>query len=188
MNAKRLSEALLAAALLGCGAAQAQQQIEVTVRPAQQSAEERVANEVKEKQLRKAAEERLAADESARIAAKSPRALLARARTIYVESDTSYFEEVQLQTELRKRDEFEAWQAVIVDGYESRNVADLIIEIDRPLFTFTFTYKLTDRATGVILATGKVSAFDGNAAAPKLAARIVEEMRKARGESKEKKK
>ncbi len=75
----------------------------------------------------------------------------------------------------------------IVDGYDKRNVSDLLIEIDRPLFTYTFTYKITDRSTGIILATGKTTAFDGNAAAPKLAGRIIEEIRKARGETKDKK-
>ena len=95
---------------------------------------------------------------------------------------------MQVQNELRKRDELEAWQMVIVDGYERRSVADILVEIDRPLFTFTFTYEIIDRASGIVLATGKVTAVDGNAAAPKLAARVVEEMRKARGESKSKKK
>ena len=189
MNTKRLATALTfaAAALAACGAARAQQRVDVTVRPAQ-SVEERVADELKEKQLRKAGEERLAAEESARLAEKSPRALLARARTAYVYSDTSYFEEVQLQNELRKRDEFEAWQMVIVDGHQGSSVADILVEIDRPLFTFTFTYEIMDRATGVVLATGKVTAVDGNAAAPKLAARIIEEMKKARGASEAKKK
>ena len=194
MSTKRFAEAFaLALAFVvpaSCSAARAQtgpQQVTVTVRPAQ-SPEERVADEVKEKQLRKAAEEKLAAEESARLAESSPRALLARARTLYVDSSTSYFEPVQLQNALRKRDEVEAWQMMILDGYDKRNVADLFIDIDRPLFTFTFTYKLTDRSTGVLLATGKVTAFDGNAAAPKLAGRIVEEIRKARGTSKEKKK
>lgn len=155
-------------------------QIEVVVRPAQ-SVEERVADEVKERQLRKAAEERLAAEESARLAAASPRALLGRARTLYVESNTSYFEPVQLQNALRKRDELEAWEVVILDGHDKRGVADLLVEVDRPLFTFTFTYKVTDRATGVLLAAGKVTAIDGEAAAPKLAERVVGEMGKARG-------
>lgn len=190
MNTKRLATALAfaAAALAACGAASAQQQqIDVTVRPAQ-SVEERVADDLKEKQLRKAAEEKLAAEESVRLAEKSPRALLARARTAYVYSDTSYFEEVQLQNELRKRDEFEAWQMVIVDGHKGSSFADILVEIDRPLFTFTFTYKIMDRVTGIMLATGKVTAVDGNAAAPKLAARIIEEMKKARGASEAKKK
>ena len=190
MDTKRLLKALVAAALLGCGAAHGQtppQQIEVTVRPSQ-SVEQRVADEMKEKELRKAAEERLAAERSARLAEQSPRALLARARTVYVYSGTSYFEEAQLQNELRKRDELEAWQMVIVDGHQASNVADIFVEIDRPLFTFTFTYEIMDRATGIVLSTGKVTAFDGNAAAPKLAGKIVEEIRKARGETKPKKK
>lgn len=79
------------------------------------------------------------------------------------------------------------WQLAIVDGWPNRNVADVNIDIDRPLFTYTFTYKITDRATGIVLATGKVTAFDGNEAAPKLAEKIIEEMRNARGEAKPKK-
>ena len=38
----------------------------------------------------------------------------------------------------------------------------------------------------MLRATGKVNAMDSNAAAPMLAARIVEEIRKARGETKKK--
>ena len=70
---------------------------------------------------------------------------------------------------------------------EKGNIADIHIDIDRPLFTYTFTYKVTHRSTGIILATGKVTAFDGNAAAPKLADRIIEEIRNAKGEVKPKK-
>lgn len=175
--------ALLAFMLAARGAAFGQEgarQVTVTVRPAQ-TVEERVADEAKEKQLRKAAEERRAAEESARIAATSPGALLAGARTVYVVSGTSYFEPAQLQNALRKRPEWEEWQMAIIDAYDRREVADLFVTIDRPLFTFTFTYQVTHRATGVLLAAGKVTAFDGNAAAPQLAARVVGEMKKARG-------
>jgi len=161
-----------------------QQTINVTVRPAQ-TAEERVADEIKAKELRKAAEEKLAAEESARIAALSPKALLSSARTIYIESNTSFFEPVQMQNALRKREEFKRWQMAIVDGWDKRNIADTIVEIDRPLFTYTFTYKIADRRTGVILATGKITAFDGNAAAPKLAERIIDEIRNSRAEKSE---
>jgi hypothetical protein len=166
--------------------AQSTQNINVTVRPSQ-TVEQRVADDMKEKELRRAAEEKLAAAESERIAENSPKALLKRARTFYVESRTSYFEPVQLQNELRKRDEFDRWGMAIVDGWGKREFADVLVEVDRPLFTYTFTYKITARDTGVLLATGKLTAFDGNAAAPKLADRIVEEIKKARGETKEKK-
>lgn len=161
----------------------AEQNINVTIRPSQ-TVEEKVANEIKEKELKKAAEEKLAAAEAARIAETSPKEILRRARVVYVDSSTTFFEEEQLQNALRKRKEFDTWQLAIVDGYDKRNIADVIIDIDRPLFTYTFTYKITARSTGIVLAMGKVTAFDGNFAAPEIAKRIIEEMKVARGESK----
>lgn len=162
------------------------QTILVKVAPAT-TVEERVANEAKEKALRKAAEANAAAEESAKIAATNPRKLLSRAHVLFIHSDTDYFEEAQLQNALRKRSEMDTWQLAIVDGWSKRDVADILIEVDRPLFTYTFTYKITDRNTGIILATGKVTAWDGNAAAPKLAERIIEDIRNAKGETKPKK-
>ena len=162
------------------------QNVNVTIRPSQ-TVEQRVADEVREKELRKAAEEKLAAEEAARIAETSPKAVLRRARIVYIHSDTSFFEAVQLQNALRKQKEFDAWQMAILDSYDKLNPADLIISIDRPLFTYTFTYKITNRTNRIVLATGKVTAFDGNDAAPKLAQRIIEEMKVARGESKARK-
>ena len=162
------------------------QNINITIKPSQ-TVEERVADSIKEKELREAAEEKLAAEKSARAAAKSPQALLAGAKTIYVSSNTSYFESVQLQNALRKRAEFDVWEMAILDGWKNRDVADITIEVDRPIFTFTFTYTVTDRGTGMVLSSGKITAFDGNAAAPRLAERIMEDIRKARGETKVKK-
>ena len=189
MNMKRLTPHLLLLAtvtLITASAANAQtteQNVNVTIRPSQ-SVEQRVADEVRTKELRKEAEEKAAAEEAARIAETSPRALLRRARVVFVDSDTSFFEPVQLQNALRKRTEFDNWQMAIIDGSDKRNVADVIIAIDRPLFTYTFTYKITNR-NGVILATGKITAFDGNDAAPRLAQRIIEDMKNARGEGKD---
>jgi hypothetical protein len=191
MNTKRIASEILilvAATFIFAGAAHAQsssgeQRVTVTITPPQ-TPEERVANEIKEKELRRVAEEKLAAEQSARIAEKSPRTLLSHARTVYISSNTSFFEPVQLQHALAERTEFEAWELAIVDGWDKRNIADIIVEVDRPLFTYTFTYQITDRGTGIIVATGKVTAFDGNDAAPKLASKIVEEIKKARGEAK----
>lgn len=163
-----------------------EQKITVTVRPAQ-TVEERVADEIKEKELRRAAEDKLAAEKSAQIVATSPKTLLGRARTFFVSSNTSFFESVQLQNALRKRTEFASWQMAVIDGWDKRNIADVLVEIDRPLFTYTFTYQIADRSTGIVLTSGKVTAFDSNAAAPKLATRIIDEIRNARGETKDKK-
>ena len=177
--------AIVTAAACATAAQTADQTINVRVIPA--TAEERVANETKEKQLRKAAEERTAAEEAAKVNETNPKKLLSRARIIFIDSDTSYFEEVQLQNALRKLPEMDTWELAIVDGWDKKSVADIMISIDRPLFTYTFTYKITDQRTGIILATGKITAFDGNAAAPKLADRIIEEIRNAKGEAKPKK-
>jgi len=178
---------LLATATLIAASANAQtgeQNVNVTIKPSQ-TVEQRVADEMKAKELKKAAEEKLAAEEAARIAETSPKALLQRARIVYIDSNTEFFEAVQLQNALRKHQEFDKWQMAIVDG--KPDVADVFIDIDRPLFTYTFTYKITNRSNRIVLATGKVTAFDGNDAAPKLAQRIIEEIKVARGESKPKK-
>jgi len=180
---------LLAATMLiaaGANAQTTEQNINVTIRPSQ-TVEERVADEIKANDLRKAAEEKRAAEEAARIAETNPKTLLRNARVIYISTHTGFIEEVQLQNELRKRPEFETWQMAIVDGFRKQDVADIVIDIDRPLFTYTFTYQITNRSNGIVLATGKVTAFDGNIAAPMLAKRIIEEMKAARGDSKPKK-
>lgn len=162
-----------------------EQHVTITVRPAQ-TVEERVRDEVREKQLREAAEEKIAAEKSAQIAANNPQVVLAGVKTFFVSSSTSFFSSVQLENALRKRAEFQTWQMALLDGWEKSKIADALIEVNRPLFTYTFTYKITHRSTGVILASGKVTAFDGNIAAPNLASKIIEEIRKARGESKAK--
>jgi hypothetical protein len=190
MKRAGLNRVLILVAVFGLAnviaSAQTSETINVKILPST-TVEEKVANEVKEKDLRKAAEEKRAAEEAAKIADTSPRALLGRARILYIRSNTDYFETVQLQNALRKRNEIDAWQLAMIDGWPQPNVADIEIEIDRPIFTFTFTYKITNRSNGILLAAGKVNAFDGNAAAPMLAERIVEEIRKARGETKPKK-
>ena len=187
MNRTRLFISLAIATFITAGA-QAQtpeQNINVTIRPSQ-TVEERVADEIKAKELKKAAEEKSAAAEAARIAETSPKALLSRARVVYIRSDTTFFDSVQLQNALQKREEFDTWQLAIVDWPKGGEVADIVIEVDRPLFTYDFTYKITDRRNNIILAIGKVTAFDGNFAAAMLAKRIIKDIKIARGEDKKK--
>jgi len=189
MKMKKLTPRLVLLAGLtlfaaGANAQTTEQNVNVTIKPSQ-TVEQRVADEVKATQLKKAAEEKLAAEEAARIAETNPKSLLRRARVVYVNSSTDFFEEVQLQNALRKRPEFDNWEMALVDA-RKHDVADIVIDIDRPLFTYTFTYQITSRSNGIILATGKVTAWDGNDAAPKLAQRIIEEMKVARGETKKK--
>jgi len=189
MNLNRSITTVLSTGVMVCAFAIASAQTAdqtINVKMVATTPEERVANEMKEKELRKAAEEKKAAEEAAKIEATSPKALLSHAHILHIRSNTTYFEEVQLENALRKHSEIDAWQIAMVDGWEKREVADTVIEIDRPFFTFTYTYKITNRNAGIILATGKLNAIDSNTAASTLADRIVDEIRKARGETKKK--
>ena len=106
--------------------------------------------------------------------------IMRAARVVHVSSGTSFFEAARLRDELRRQSDFAAWRMAIAGDREGPELADIEVEIDRPLFTSTFTYRLTDRRTSVVLAAGEVTGWDGGDAAPKLAKRIVEEIRRAR--------
>jgi hypothetical protein len=56
----------------------------------------------------------------------------------------------------------------------------LQLQIDRVVFTHIHTYVLTDRATGVVLASGRVRALDGVVASGPMAEQIVKILAAAR--------
>ena len=58
--------------------------------------------------------------------------------------------------------------------------AELQLQIDRVVFTHIHTYVLTDRTTGLILASGRVRAFDGVVASGPMAEQIVKILSVAR--------
>jgi hypothetical protein len=90
---------------------------------------------------------------------------------------TMFLKPDQLEDELRKRAEFEAMGLAIV---KDATKADLMIDLDRPVFTYTFTYSLSSADTRVVVASGKVIAFDGNFAAPLIAKELMKRFRAAR--------
>jgi len=55
--------------------------------------------------------------------------------------------------------------------------ADLIIGLDRPVFTYNFTYSLSSADSRAVVARGKVIAFDGNFAAPQIAMELMKRLR-----------
>ncbi len=85
---------------------------------------------------------------------------------IYAISQTIYLKDEQLRGALA-RDCRHAVSLVAVP-----EEADLLVEVHRPFLTFDWTYKLVQRPDSNVLATGKVAALDGAAAAPRLAASI----------------
>jgi hypothetical protein len=103
--------------------------------------------------------------------------ILREAQLIHIHSSTKFFDPFQLESELQKQSEFAEWNLMLVNKSDA---ADVQVEIDRPLFTYTFNYRVVDRKTSVVLATGKVMAFNGTAAAPKLAKEILQHVKVAR--------
>lgn len=111
------------------------------------------------------------------VAGASPESILRMVRTISVSSMTMFLKPDQLEDELRKQPEFEAMGLAIV---KDPTKADLMIDLDRPVFTYTFTYSVSSADTRVVVMSGKVIAFDGNLAAPKIAKELMKRIQAAR--------
>jgi len=107
---------------------------------------------------------------SAAVAASNPLDIVRTAKTLRVASHSMYFTPEALEKELAKHKEFQMLGMMVV---KDARVADLLIAVDRPLFTYSFTFSVTDSKTSLVLDTGKVTAIDGNAAAGKIAKQLV---------------
>jgi mono/diheme cytochrome c family protein len=105
--------------------------------------------------------------------------LLRSARTVFVWSNTVYLRPESLENALRGRADFQSLDIAIV---KDRQAADLVIDLNRPLFTFDFTYSVTHRQNSRLVASGKVTAFDGNGAAPKIAKELIKQIQSARSQ------
>ena len=104
------------------------------------------------------------------VANADPKQLLRAAKTAVIHTRTSFFTPETLEREFVKQAGYDALGLVLV---KDSRVADLLITIDRPLFTYTFTYAVTDAKTSVALDMGKVTAIDGNSAAGKIAKELI---------------
>ncbi|MCA2963836.1 MAG: hypothetical protein INH40_07990 [Acidobacteriaceae bacterium] len=113
------------------------------------------------------------------VANADPKQLLRDAKTALIYSRTNFFTPDALAREWIKDSGFQSLGLALV---KDERLADLEIKIDRPLFTYTFTYSITDKRTSRLLDSGKVTAIDGNAAAGKLAKAILKRLQDARAE------
>ena len=105
------------------------------------------------------------------------RQLVARARTIYVESDTFYMKRENLESSLLGRPEFKAWDLQITGR---KNLADLLIKVKRIPFSNHFNYTVRDRQTDTIVMAGKVDSLAGTVYSL-IADEIVHKMKVLRG-------
>ena len=107
---------------------------------------------------------------SAAISTADPKQIVKNARTIFLHSKTSFLTVDTLDRALAMQKQ---WPPLGLTIVQDQRVADLLIEIDRPLFTYVHTFVITDKKTSIVLDSGKVTAFDGTIASGGLAKDIV---------------
>ena len=104
--------------------------------------------------------------------------LVAKAQSVFVESDTFYMKRENLQSSLLGRAEFKAWDLKITGKPQ---LADLLIRVRRVPFTNHFIYTVTDRATETTVMAGKVDSLAGTVYGL-IADEIVHKMKVFRGD------
>lgn len=103
-----------------------------------------------------------------------PKDLLRNAKIFYISSDSVLISEKMMENALMKMPEFANWKLAIIK--DSKN-ADILINVEHQLFTFDYRYTMTDRKTSLVLASGKVTVWDGKIASRKFAEKIVAKLR-----------
>ena len=106
-----------------------------------------------------------------------PVSIMRSARTIFVRSMTVYLEAQQLENELRKRPEFRTLDLAIV---KDERMADIKIDINRAEFSFNYAFTATSPQTSIVVASGKVTAWNGYFAAPRIAKDFLKQVLAAR--------
>lgn len=99
------------------------------------------------------------------------------ARTIHINSDTVYLTVSTMDRALMKQKD---WEKLGLNIVNNPGGADLELQINRLVFTHIHTYVLTDKATSIVLASGRVRAFDGVVASGPMAEQIVRVLAAAR--------
>jgi hypothetical protein len=99
------------------------------------------------------------------------------ARTICIHSETLFLTVSTLERALMKQ---KNWGRLGLNIVGEGCSADLQIDVDRLHFTHIHTYVLTDKSTRIVLAAGRVRAFDGVVASGPMAEQIVKILSAAR--------
>jgi hypothetical protein len=106
-----------------------------------------------------------------------PHSILRGAKFIYIWGYSDFINEQMMENALMKLPEFEKWKLIIV---KDEKLADIKVNIEHDLFTWNYRYSVTDKRTDILLASGKVTAWDGRIASGKFAREIIEKLRPGR--------
>lgn len=110
------------------------------------------------------------------VSSASPPNVLRSARAIFIRTKSVYFKPVTLENALLKKDEFQQWGLTIT---REEADADLIIEVDRKLFTTSFVYSVIDPRSKRVLASGRVNSVGGTVEG-KISHSFIKRMRQVR--------
>src|SRR5215468_5022678 len=91
-------------------------------------------------------------------------------KTIYVLSKTPLAKPEMLAGELQKSNDFDNWGLSITSSAAD---ADVMVEMDHQPGWFYYTYTMTHRTSGLVLAVGRVDAWDGKYASAKIAKAVM---------------
>jgi hypothetical protein len=104
--------------------------------------------------------------------------LAARARSVYVATDTIYMKREALESSLLGKPEFKAWEMQITG---KRDLADLVVNVKRIPLSNHFLYTVTDTGTDTIVIAGKVDSLAGTVYG-QIAGEICDKLKVLRGD------
>jgi hypothetical protein len=102
---------------------------------------------------------------------------LKNARTIHINSETTFLTVSTLERALMMQKD---WDKLGLNIVSNSCCADLELQVNRVVFTHIHTYVLTDKATSIVLASGRARALDGVVASGPMAEQIVKILAAAR--------
>lgn len=103
-----------------------------------------------------------------------PKEILRNAKIFYIYSDSVLISEKMMINALMKKPEFEKWNLAIV---KDSKLADVLINVEHQLFTWDYRFTMSDRKTSIVLASGKVTVWDGKIASGKFAKMIIAKLK-----------
>ena len=107
-----------------------------------------------------------------------PGAIIRAARTVFIRSKTVFVKDSEVENALLKRAEFQAWGLRVT---RDEAEADLIIEIERKVFTKRFVFTVVDPRSMTVVASGKArSIIFGDTIAHKVAEKFVNRVKPVR--------
>jgi hypothetical protein len=117
------------------------------------------------------------ADAANKIAKTDANKVAKTVRTFAVKSDTWLVPNDLVVQSIQNNKDFSGLDLVLVNDWQ---LAQVRVEVGYIDWTFDYTYKAIDQKRDILIASGKVTAFNGYLAAPELADAVIQKLKKDR--------